>query len=287
MAASLPGTAAVIGLGLIGGSLARDLAARGVRVLGFDREAETMRAAAAAGVETLDAAAGERLAEAELVVVAVPVTAAAALLAELAPALAPGCVGTDLGSTKRSIVRAAERAGLGARFVGSHPLAGDHRSGWGAGRAGLFAGAPIYLCPTRETTAEAMARVVALWGSLGALPREMDADAHDLQVAWTSHLPQAAASALAGALAAAGWRPDQLGPGGRDATRLAASSPEIWSAISTDNADLLAAALAALEERIATFRRLLLAGDSEAIHHFFSAARLWSQEGGPGESPAP
>ena len=281
-------SAAVIGLGLIGGSLARDLAARGVRVLGHDREAETVRAAGEAGVLALDSAGGAGLREAELVVVGVPVDVAAEVLAELAPALSPGCVVTDLGSTKRSIVRAAERAGIGARFVGSHPLAGDHRSGWGAAREGLFAGAPAYLCPTVETTPEAMARVRAVWTAVGALPREVDAEEHDRQVAWTSHLPQAAASALAGALAAGGWRPEQLGPGGRDATRLAASSPEIWSAISIDNADLLDIALASLEERISTFRRLLQDGDPDAIHHFFSLARLWSQEAGSrGGRPAP
>ena len=283
MTSPLPRSAAIVGLGLIGGSLARDLAARGVRVLGYDRDRETLRAAGEAGVTPLASLAEGEIGEVELVVVAVPVTAAAAVLAELAPALGAESVATDLGSTKRSIVRAAEEAGIGARFVGSHPLAGDHRSGWDAAREGLFAGAPTYLSPTRETTPEAMAQVSALWSALGALPREMDAAEHDRQVAWTSHLPQAAASALAGALAAGGWRPHQLGPGGRDATRLAASSPEIWSAISIDNADLLDAALASLEERISTFRRLLQAGDPEDIRRFFSDGRSWSRE----ERPAP
>src|SRR5690349_9570084 len=220
MTDALPASAAVIGLGLIGGSLARDLRARGVRVHGYDRDAETVRAAAEWGVLALDSLSADALAAAELVVLAVPVTAAAELLGELEGALGPGCVVTDLGSTKRSIVRAAEAAGMGERFVGSHPLAGDHRSGWAAAREGLFAGATVYLCPARDTSADALESVRSLWLALGARPREMDAAEHDRQLAWTSHLPQAAASALAGALADAGWRPDQLGPGGRDATRI-------------------------------------------------------------------
>lgn len=281
MSDHLPRTAAVIGLGLIGGSLARDLIAAGVRVLGYDRDAETARGAAERGVEALASASSAEMRAAELVVLAVPVTAASVLLGELAAVLGPQAVITDLGSTKRSVVEAAERVGLGQRFVGSHPLAGDHRSGWGAAREGLFAGAPVYLCRTGSTSEEAIRRVRALWLALGARPEEMAADEHDRQVAWTSHLPQVAASALASALASHGWRPDQLGPGGRDATRLAASSPEIWSAIATDNADLIEAALAALEDRLSTFRELLRARDPAALESFFSLAQRWSQSKPP------
>ena len=277
----LPNSAAVIGLGLIGGSLACDLIARGVRVHGYDRDQETVRAAAERGLLRLDSLSAPELAEAELVVLAVPVTAAAELLAELATVVGPECVITDLGSTKRSIVRAAEAAGIGERFVGSHPLAGDHRSGWGAAREGLFRGATVYLCRAPGTTAGALEAVRSLWLALGAYPEDTDAAEHDRQVAWTSHLPQAAASALAGALAEAGWRPDHLGPGGRDATRLAASSPEIWRAIATDNADLIETALSSLEDRISHFRRLLRAGDPEAIQEFFSAAQRWSRQSPP------
>ena len=278
---SLPNSAAVVGLGLIGGSLARDLCARGVRVYGYDRDAETMRAASERGVLALESLSAPELATAELVVLAVPVTAAAELLVELGGRVGPECVVTDLGSTKRSIVRAADAAGVGERFVGSHPLAGDHRSGWGAAREGLFSGATVYLCRAPDTTPETLAAVRSLWLALGASPLEIDAAEHDRQVAWTSHLPQAAASALAGALADAGWRPDHLGSGGRDATRLAASSPEIWRAIATDNADLIDTALSALEHRIAAFREILRAGDPEAIHDFFSTAHRWSRQPPP------
>lgn len=136
------GSVAILGLGLIGGSLARDLAARGVRVLGWDRDEAVVRAAAEQGiVEPLSDDAPE------IVVFAVPVIAARELLGELRDELHGARLITDVGSTKRSIVKQAEALGLGARFVGSHPLAGDHRAGWNASRTGLFAGARVFLSP--------------------------------------------------------------------------------------------------------------------------------------------
>ena len=141
-AASADGPVAILGLGLIGGSIARDLAARGVRVFGFDRDRRRAVAARRAGAiglvmhEDL-----EQLRDARTVILAVPVDAAAELLTRVAPLLARARLITDVGSTKRAIVARAESLGLGARFVGSHPLAGDHRSGWAASRSALFRGA--------------------------------------------------------------------------------------------------------------------------------------------------
>jgi prephenate dehydrogenase len=274
----LPDTVAIVGLGLIGGSLARDLRAREVRVLGYDREPATLAAAAAVGIEALRGLTDPALGEAGLLVLAVPVTVAAELLPLVARQLGDGCVVTDVGSTKRSIAEAARRAGIGARFAGSHPLAGDHRSGWDASREGLFSGARVFLCPSPDTGEAALAAVRSLWRGVDARLEELGAEEHDRQLAWTSHLPQLAASALAGALASAGWRPDQLGPGGRDATRLAASSPEVWSAISRDNAEPIAAALSALTERLAAFQAALAADDPQAIRRFFELAHRWSRD---------
>lgn len=274
---ALPATIAVIGLGLIGGSLARDLAARGARVLGYDRDPQTLREAAAVGVEPLDRLTRESLSEAEVVVLGLPVTAALDLLPDLAPILPGRAVVTDVGSTKRSIAAAARAAGLGGRFVGAHPLAGDHRSGWGAAREGLFAGAPVFLCATPETDPGVAARVEALWRALGARVERIDPDAHDVRLAWTSHLPQVGASALAAVLQAEGWRPEQMGPGGRDSTRLAGSSPEIWTAIARDNAAVLGPAVDALSARLAEFAVALRADDAAAIHAFFAEGRAWTR----------
>lgn len=273
-------TAAVVGLGLIGGSVARGLAAGGARVLGWDRDPAAVRDALAEGV--VHAALGEGfegIEAAELVVIAVPVDAAGEVLARLAPRLGGALLVTDVGSTKASVVRAAEAAGIGDRFVGSHPLAGDHRSGWGASRAELFRGARVFLAPTATTTAAALRHAEALWSELGARTERIDAGEHDHRLAATSHLPQLVATALAAVLAGRGAGRGELGPGGRDMTRLAGSSPEMWTAIAGDNAVPLAAAAAELERRLREVREALDANDHEALRRFFEEGRRWCEEG--------
>ena len=188
-------SAGVIGLGLIGGSLARDLAALGVRVLAYDRDPVTTEMARAEGVvdQVLDASLAG-LHEAEVVVVAVPVSSLRDALAAALP-LARARLITDVGSTKRSAITTAETLGIGERFVGSHPMAGDHRSGWTASRSGLFADARVYLCRTQHTREGAFALAQELWRAIGACPEEIAADAHDHLLAHTSHLPQAVSTA--------------------------------------------------------------------------------------------
>lgn len=273
-----PTPVAVLGLGLMGGSLARELAALGHPVLGYDRDPATLRAAREAGVVERalhHPAAG--LDEARLLVLAVPVAAAVPLLEAALPGLHPECVVTDLGSTKRGVAGAAARLGLAERFVGGHPLTGDHRAGWEASRRGLFRGARVFLCPTPATRPAALQRVRGLWTELGAHPEEVTAAEHDRALAWSSHLPQIASTALAQAIGSAGLAPAQLGPGGRDATRLAASSPEMWAAICRENADLIEPAVAALEAGLAELRAALRRGDAEAVHLFFSRGSRWAQ----------
>lgn len=274
-----PGCVAVLGLGLIGGSLARELAARGARVLGYDRDAAAVEALRAAGV--LHAALGPALAgleAAETVVLAVPVSAAPALLAAAAPRLAAARLVTDVSSTQRAIVATAERLGLAERFVGAHPLAGDHRSGWTASRIGLFRGARVYLCPAAGAGEAALCRARRLWTALGAAPELLDAAEHDRRLAWTSHLPQAVASALALALAEAGIAPAELGPGGRDMTRLAGSSPELWTGIALENRDTLGTALTTLEAHLRALRQGLGRADAGIVRSHFERGRRWREE---------
>jgi prephenate dehydrogenase len=273
-------TVAVVGLGLIGGSLARDLSARGISVLGYDRDPEAIRGALEEGVIASALGAGlEGLEEAEALILALPVERAAALLETALPRLGRARFVTDVGSTKRAIGDAAERLGLGERFVGSHPLCGDHRSGWSASRTALFQGARVYLCPTPASGEGALASVRALWSALGAHPEEIDPATHDQVLAWTSHLPQAASTALALALRGAGIAPGELGPGGRGMTRLAASSPALWTGIATENAGALVRAIAALEAELRALRTALSDGDEGAVGRLFTAARAWTGEG--------
>jgi prephenate dehydrogenase len=272
-------TAAIVGLGLIGGSVARDLAARGVRVLAWDADGESLRAAVDAGAVHHPLTGDLRdVDQADVVVLAVPVLAAPGVLRALAPHLAGVPLVTDVGSTKTSIVHAAESLGLGARFVGSHPLAGDHRSGWSASRTGLLADARVYLCPTASTTDDAMRLARALWTMVDARPEAVGAAEHDRRLAWTSHLPQMVSSALGGALAGQGIGRGDLGPGGRDVTRLAGSSPEMWADIARDNAGALIPAIEAAEAQLRLIRGCIENGDHARLLEVLANARAWHQQ---------
>ncbi|HEX2078090.1 MAG TPA: prephenate dehydrogenase/arogenate dehydrogenase family protein [Longimicrobium sp.] len=265
---------AIVGLGLIGGSLARDLAARGIRVYGWDRDDWTIRKAVTRGIVagTWDAQ------PVDAVVLAVPVLEAPRLTRWLLDRVDGVGLVTDVGSTKRSIVARAEQLGFGDRFVGSHPLAGDHRSGWDASRAGLFDGARVFLCPAPSTSDEAMRMARELWTMAGGRPEVVDAEEHDRHLAWISHLPQAVSSTLARVLEGQGIARGELGPGGRDVTRLAGSSPEMWADIAIDNADALLPALEAMEAELRALRDALTAADRDRLRALFAAAREWHGE---------
>ena len=182
---------------------------------------------------------------------------------------------TDVGSTKARIVAAASEVGLGDRFVGSHPMAGGHQSGWGASRAGLF-----------EARASFSVRRPARMKRHARWPANSGATSVGVRSAWTrtattgkwrgrSHLPHIVSTALALTLADANICRADLGPGGRDVTRLAGSSADVWTAIAHDNSAAIDGALAAAEVGIAAFRRALARNDAAALHERFSAARIW------------
>ncbi|PYP79534.1 MAG: hypothetical protein DMD35_07760 [Gemmatimonadetes bacterium] len=265
----------VVGLGLMGGSLARALAARGVHVVGFDRDRSSLDAAVAEGMvhEPLEDTL-EGVERADIVVLATPVAVTAQLLTRLGGRLAGPSLIMDVASTKKSIVQAAEVAGLGPRYVGAHPLTGSHRSGWGASRASLFDEARVFLCPSASTTPEALRLAESFWRSLRAGVEVLDAEAHDAQMAWRSHLPQAVSTALALTLRQANVSRSALGPGGRDMTRLAGGDPDLWTGIVNDNAPAILEALAAMEDQLRLFRERLAAGE-DGIRECFVDGRDW------------
>jgi prephenate dehydrogenase len=267
---------AIIGLGLMGGSLARALAVRGARVLGHDHNWEHLDAAMREGAvhEALESDLVD-LASAEVVLLALPVNASIAMLPRVAARLRDARLVMDVGSTKQSIVATAERVGIGARFVGAHPLTGSHRSGWGASRASLFEDARVFLCATPSTTAPTLALAESFWRELRAGVELLGAAEHDTQMAWRSHLPHLLSTALAVTLRDAGVRRSALGPGGRDMTRLAGGSPAMWTAILEDNAAPILDAIAACEESLRLVRDGLAAGDLEAIRRFLVAGNTW------------
>jgi prephenate dehydrogenase len=271
----------VAGVGLIGGSFALALKQAGVvgRVVGLGRTRRSLERAVELGVidEAADDA-GAALANADLVMLAMPVGQTAAVLARIASHLGPGAVVTDAGSTKRDVIDAARATLAGAfpRFVPGHPIAGAETSGADAARAELFRGRKTVLTPVPETDPRAAALVAAAWRACGADVREMPADEHDRVFAAVSHLPHLLAFALVHDVAAqpnAATLFDYAASGFRDFTRIASSHPEMWRDICIANRESLDAALARYQSELESLRRLLAAGDAEAIERIFGEAR--------------
>ena len=263
---------AILGVGLLGGSIALAARARGVarRIVGVGRNLDRLGPALAAGAidhATTEVRAAVR--DADVVVLAATVAANDAWLPRVWEAAPATALVTDVGSTKRSIARVAEALRVGRRevqFVGSHPMAGSERSGYGAARADLFEGATVVVTSTDASEPRAVKAVVGLWEALGARVVTLDPDAHDRAVAAISHLPHLVAWALADAVARAepGAR-DVAGAGFRDTTRIAASDPRVWRDILLANADALGPALAAFRTALAELESLVATGDGAAL----------------------
>ncbi len=278
---------AIVGLGLMGGSLALALRRlpRPPRIVAASADAADLERGLARGVVD-DAApdAAVAVADADLVVYATPVSVTLELLASTRERIRDDAVVTDLGSVKRPVESRARAVGLGGRFVGGHPVAGSHRSGLAAARADLYDGARVWLTPADAESAgdpaaaHALERVAALWRSVGAEPAVIGAEEHDRLMAWASHLPQLAASALASALARAGIALADLGPGGADTTRIAASPPALWADILRHNADLVHQPLNALQGALAELAAALERGDGEALEDLLALASAWRSE---------
>ena len=290
MSAPLFERIAVVGLGLLGGSVAAAARERGVaaRVVAVSRGRETAAAAVAAGLAhegTHDPVAG--VAGTDLVVLCTPVFAMAEMLGRVGPALAEGALVTDVGSVKSALVETLP--GLlppGVHYVGAHPMAGSHQTGLRHARAGLFEGAACVLTPTSATPPEALARVRSFWHALGARVALREAAQHDAEVAWVSHLPHAVAFAYAESLAAAPAPAFALTGGGfRDFTRIAASDPELWADILVTNRKALAGPLAATARSLAGLAAAVEAGDLDAVQRVLAAAREGLARAGTGRDP--
>ena len=229
-------TVGIVGLGLVGGSLARALSRAGYPVVGVDRPAVLRRARAAGAVGRTAERAEDAAAESDVLVLAAPPETNLRLLRRLARRLPPGVVVTDVGSVKEPICRLADR--LGVAFVGGHPMAGNERSGFAASSGELFRGRAWVLCPGRRTSARALAAVQRVARSVGARPVRLGAHEHDRAVAFLSHLPQLVAWALVDAVRADPVVRRHLavaGPGFAGMTRLAASPPRLWRQILRQN----------------------------------------------------
>jgi len=276
---------AIVGLGLIGGSIALGVRERWPesRVFGVDSEPVIAHALGAGAIERgFDNIAA--VPQASLVVLAAPVRQNIELLQELSRVgrvlsePANRTLITDVGGTKREIVSAARALSPGTTFVGGHPLGGGERGGFAFARPDLFAGRPWIFTPDGDDSGDAIERLSRFVTGLGAKPSILSAEEHDRVMAYVSHLPQLAASALMEAVGAtAGTEGLRMaGRGLVDTTRLASSPADVWRDICLTNADALGDALDCLIARLTQLRGDLRHGD--AIEAIFSAAAKWRAE---------
>ena len=271
----------IIGVGLIGGSLARDL--RRLRlveeVVGCSRRVENLERAVELGViDRFDTDPGVAVQGADVVLLAVPLGAMAGVMGNIADHLPAEAVVTDVGSSKTSVVVDARRF-LGpalSRFVPAHPIAGTEFSGIEASIDGLFAHRRVIVTPASETSRDALARVCAMWKAVGAQVLEMDALHHDEVLAATSHLPHMLAYTLMDVL---GRTPERVeifryAAGGlRDFTRIASSDPQMWHDICLANRAALLSVLERFQGELEQVATAVRDGDGTTLFELFARAR--------------
>lgn len=267
---------AVLGVGLLGGSVALAAKQLGIanRLIGIGRNPERLQAAVEAGViDDFLTELPERDAPWTIAVIGTPVDRVAEDVQRVAAASRPGTLITDVGSVKGSICKAVSDAGLpdGVTFVGAHPLAGSHKTGFEAARADLFDGKVTVVTPDSAADESAGSAVRSFWERLGSRVIEMSPADHDSALATTSHLPHVAASVLAEVL------PDRFrelaASGFRDTTRIAAGDPDLWVAILLENADAVNESLAAFSASFAKFQAAIEKRDAAELKKLLQLAK--------------
>ncbi|MBW8445178.1 MAG: prephenate/arogenate dehydrogenase family protein [Arenimonas sp.] len=273
---------ALIGIGLIGSSIARDVKALGLarEVVVSTRSPETLKRAEELELGTSYAlSAADAVEGADLVIVSVPVGASEAVARQIAPHLKPGAIVTDVGSTKASVIaQMAPHMPKTVHFIPGHPLAGTEKSGPDAGFTGLFQGRWCIFTPLPGTDAAALARLKAFWEALGSKIDEMDPEHHDKVLAIVSHLPHIIAYNIVGTA-------DDLeavtqsevikysASGFRDFTRLAASDPTMWRDVCLHNKDAILEMLARFSEDLAYLQRAIRWGEGDKLFELFTRTR--------------
>ena len=271
---------AIVGVGLLGGSVAKAVRARGAarEIVGVGRDLTRLQPAVADGaVDRVTTNLAEGVRGADVVILGATVLANDALLPAVWAAVPSGACITDVGSTKRSIVREAERLAAergDVHFVGSHPMAGAEKSGYAVARADLFERATVVVTPTKQGADAATDTVTGLWRTLGARVVVWDAEAHDRGVAAISHLPHVVAWALVDAVDR--YEPaalDIVAGGFRDTTRIAAADPMVWREILLANRDEVAVSLGAFREALADLERLITVADPAALETYLARVK--------------
>ncbi|RCW26017.1 prephenate dehydrogenase [Ciceribacter lividus] len=273
---------ALIGIGLIGSSIARDVKDQGLagEIVISTRSADTLRRAEELELgNSYTLSAAEAVEGADLVIVSVPVGASESVAKQIARHLKPGAIVTDVGSTKASVIaQMAPHVPPGVHFIPGHPIAGTEKSGPDAGFCGLFKGRWCILTPLPGTDADVLARLRAFWEALGSRVDEMDPKHHDKVLAIVSHLPHIIAYNIVGTA-------DDLetvtesevikysASGFRDFTRLAASDPTMWRDVCLHNRDAILEMLARFSEDLAYLQRAIRWGEGDKLFELFTRTR--------------
>ncbi len=277
----------ILAPGLLGGSVAQAARARGVaeRIVIWARRPEVrLRLRAQSWCDAVADTPEEAVRGARLVVIAAPVDKIVPLAQQIAPALDPGAIVTDVGSVKGDIARLGAAAMTGrAHFVGAHPMAGSEKTGWEHGSAALFERRTCFVTPLAESDPLAVAAVVEFWDALGANVTTVSADEHDEIVAHISHLPQIIASSLCTFLATKNpaWR-QHAGGGLRDTTRIAASDPQLWRSILEQNRDEVLRALRQFQDELHAFQVALANRDFADVAARIDHGRSYRNQFPPG-----
>jgi cyclohexadieny/prephenate dehydrogenase len=272
---------AIIGLGLIGSSIARAVREQlpGVRLSAFDADpAVRERARALELADSVAEEAGAAVAEADLAILCVPVGAMAEAAASIRGRLRPDAVVSDVGSSKAAVAAALRAALPGARIVPAHPVAGTENSGPDAGFAALFRGRWCILTPEEDAEAEDVERLSALWTALGARVETMDARHHDLVLAVTSHLPHLIAFTIVHTASdlerVTQSEVIKYSAGGfRDFTRIAASNPTMWRDIFLSNKEAVLGMLQRFSEDLSHLQRAIRNDDGDTLFDLFTRTR--------------
>ncbi len=271
----------IVGVGLIGGSLARAAKRAGycAEVVGAGRDAAQLQHAVQLGViDRYDRDPARAVADADVIVLAVPLGAMESVLRGIAPHIKQGAVITDVGSAKGSVVAAAQAVfgSVPAHFVPGHPIAGTEKSGVDASRADLFQGRRVILTPLTRTDAAAVDTVRNLWRQTGAEVVEMSVEHHDEVLGATSHLPHILAFTLVDTLARLHEHAEifRFAAGGfRDFTRIASSDPVMWRDICLANRDAIVTMIDRFQGDLMVLRAAILAGDDRHIEAIFTRAK--------------
>ena len=263
---------AILGPGLLGGSLALALRAQAKDIALYCRRAaaaEELKSTGIAPVVTTDPA--EAVRGADVVVLCVPIGAMEGLSRQIQGAVDPSALITDVGSVKAPVVAALEPIFFGRGcWVGSHPMAGSEKAGFSAARADLFEGATTIVTPTARTKGGAAGRARAFWESVGSRVLEFPPERHDELVAQISHLPHLLAAVLVASASEAGL--GMIGNGFRDTTRVASGPADLWTEILLSNRRAVAQALEELTKVLARARGQLKEGDEKGLHELLARA---------------